>query len=178
MSRIIVATNPACDVETLYLEAWQSKVADLAMKQKDTIIFELNQEKTNKEDLTKLIQEENPQLVILNGHGSYDSIVGFYGGVLIKAMENEEILSKRIIHSMACSAGKILGPSCIKIGALAYIGYKEEFKFVYLRNHNTKEEKFSDDIANLFFEPAFQAVFSLINGYTVKESFDVSQRKG
>ncbi len=177
MGRIIVATNPANDIETLYLDAWHNEVVNLVKEQKDTIIFELNKEKTNKKDLTELIKAKNPQLVILNGHGSYDSIVGFDGGILIKSEENEDILRKRIIHSIACSAGKVLGPCCIKIGALAYIGYKEEFKITYLKNKNTREEKFADGIARLFFEPAFEAVFSLIKGNTAQEAFNISQIK-
>jgi hypothetical protein len=177
MSRIIVATNPANDAVTQYLDAWQTEVVNLAKNQKDTIIFELNKEKTNKKDLIELIKEKNPQLVILNGHGSYDSVFGFDGSVLIKADENNDILIRRIVHSLTCSSGKVLGSSCIKIGTLAYIGYKEEFKIAYLNNRNTKEEKFNDEIAGLFLEPAFEAIFSLIRGCSALEAFHDSQKK-
>lgn len=177
MSRIIIATNPANDKVTQYLGAWQGEVVSLTKRQKDTFIFELNREKTNKKDLINLIEEKNPQLVIFNGHGSYDSVFGFDGGFLIKAEENENVLMKRIVHSLTCSSGKVLGPSCIKIGALSYIGYKEEFKIVYLMNQNTKKEKLEDKIAGLFLGPAFEAIFSLIKGYSAQKAFANSQKK-
>lgn len=177
MSRIILATNPANDVMTDYIDAWHNEVVKLAKKQSDTIIFELNREQSNKEELLQLIEEKNPQLVILNGHGSYNSVFGFDGSILIKSNEDEKILTKRIIHSLACSAGKVLGPSCIKIGALAYIGYKEDFKIAYLGNNTTRRDKFNDPLATLFLEPAFEAAFSLIKGSTAKEAFNNSQNK-
>jgi len=177
MSRIIIATNPANDIVTQYLDAWQNEVVNLAKRQKDTFIFELNREETNKESLAELIKEKSPQLVIFNGHGSYDSVFGFDGGFLIKADENESVLIKTIVHSLTCSSGKILGPSCIKIGALSYIGYKEEFKIVYQNDKNTKIEMFEDEVARLFLGPAFEAIFSLIKGCSAQEAFANSQKK-
>jgi hypothetical protein len=176
MSRIIVATNPSCDMATEYLDVWHTKAVNLAKEQADTYIFELNKEKTNKQELTELIIQKNPQLVILNGHGSYNSIVGFDGSFLVKSEENEDILAKRIVHSVACSAGKELGPCCIRIGSLAYIGYKENFRMLHKLNQNTKEEKNNDEIAELFLGAAFEAVFSLIKGLSVKDAFDNSQK--
>jgi len=83
MTRIVVATNPADDLATEYLDAWHKRVVDFAKNQPNTEIFELNKEKANKEDLTKLIEEKKSQLIIFNGHGSHDSIFGFNQGVLV-----------------------------------------------------------------------------------------------
>lgn len=177
MNRIIVATNPANDEVTQYLDAWHDQVVDLSKKQKNTFIFELNKEETNRKELTDLIKDKNPQLVLFNGHGSYDSVFGFDGSALIKFNDNEDMLIKKIIHSLTCSSGKILGPSCIKTGALSYLGYKEEFKIVYLRNQTTKEEKYNDVYAKFFLEPAFEPIFLLIKGHSTQEAFNGSKKK-
>lgn len=176
MSRIIVVTNPAHDVVTQYLDAWQEEIIGLAKKQKDTLIFELNGASTTKKDLTNLIEQKNPQFVIFNGHGSCDSIFGFQGCCLIKAEDNDNILAKKIVHSLTCSSAKILGPQCIKIGTLSYIGYDDDFEMYHL-NKGTKKERRGDGIANLFLEPAFEAILSLVKGCPTEIAFNNSQNK-
>ncbi len=175
MTRIVIATNPADDNVTKYLDAWHKKTIDIAKEQKDTEIFELSKEKANKESLTRLIEEKNPDLVLFNGHGSCDSIFGFNQDVLIKCGENELLLEKRIVHALTCDSGKELGSQCIKIGTLAYIGYKEQFKIAFI--NNPEKEKLKDEIVNLFLKPAFEAVFSLLQGNSAKEAFDKSQKE-
>ena len=174
MIRIIIATNPADDQVTEYLDAWHKKVVNFAKKQANTQIFELNKKEANRISLTELIERKNPHLVIFNGHGSYDSIFGFDQGILIKCDENEILLKNKIVHALACDSGKKLGPQSIKVGALAYLGYKEQFKFAFINNSN--EEKSQDKIANLFLEPAFKVVFSLLQGFSAKKAFDESQK--
>ncbi len=174
MTRIVIATNPADDQVTEYLDAWHKKVVNFAKKQTNTQIFELNKKAANRIFLTELIERKNPHLVIFNGHGSYDSIFGFDQGILIKCGENELLLKDKIVHALACDSGKKLGPRSVKIGALAYLGYKEQFKFAFINNPN--KEKSQDKIANLFLEPAFKVVFSLLQGFSAKEAFNESQK--
>ena len=68
MSRIIIVTNPANDSVTEYLDAWQSEVVDLAKRQKDTFIFELNRKEVNKDTLFELIREKNPLNIAIAPH--------------------------------------------------------------------------------------------------------------
>ena len=77
MSRIVVATNPADDDVTKYLDVWQEQVIKAIRNEGDTQLFELTGEETNKDNLTKLIEKENPQFIIFNGHGNDETIFGF-----------------------------------------------------------------------------------------------------
>lgn len=171
MFRVIVATNPADDPATKMLSFWHKQVVTLAKEQKDIKVFELTREKTNKQNLTELIEKNNPHLVILNGHGSNDSVFGFSQNILIRCGENEILLKEKIIHALSCNSGKELGPQCVKVGAKAFIGYKEEFKMMYLKEND------NDEFAKLFLGPAFEVVFSLIRGFSVQKAFNNSQRK-
>lgn len=175
MSRIIIVTNPDFDTPTQYLGSWCEKIIDFAKKQKDTLIFELSDKAVNKKGLAKLIKERDPQLVILNGHDGPDFIYGFKFNILIKCGDNEHLLKNRITHSIACDSAKVLGPKSIDIGGQAYIGYKEEFKLVHL-NRVTRSEQLSDPVANFFFEPAFEVIMALIEGESVRDAYNRSQK--
>ncbi len=171
MSRIILITNPANDNDqpTKYLDSWSELVTEAVKKQKDTVIFELKKEQANKKELTQLIQKEKPQLIIFNGHGDDRSITGFDHKVLIRCDDNEHLLKEKIIHSMSCDSGKELGPKCIKLGTLSYIGYSEEFKLTHL-NRQTNQERLDDEVAGFFLRPAFEAILALIEGATTGEA--------
>ena len=175
MSRIILVTNPADDSPTKYLDSWLYKIVNLAKKQKDTFIFELRKNQANKKQLIQLIKNKKPQFVIFNGHGSNDSITGFGQKILIKCNENEYLLKGKIVHSLSCNSAKKLGPRCIKIGTLTYIGYEEEFKLVHL-NKSSNKERLKDEVANFFLRPAYEAVIALIEGATAKNAYERSQK--
>lgn len=177
MSRILLVTNPSDDKPTEYLDAWSEQFINLAVGQKNTVVFELRRNQANRGKLTQLIENEKPRLVVFNGHGSDDSIAGFGQEILIRCDENEHLLRGKIVHTLACHSGKTLGPKCIQIGTLAYVGYKEAFKFVHL-NKISKKEQFRDEMARFFLQPAYEAVIALIEGATVGEAYDRSQKTG
>jgi len=174
MSRIILITNPDDDPPTKYLSAWSKLIVEAVKKQKDTLIFELKNSQANKEELTQVIQKEKPQLIVFNGHGSGSAIGGFGRRVLIRCDDNESLLKEKIVHSLSCDSGKELGPKCIEIGTLSYIGYSEEFKLASLER-GTKQEMLDDPVAAFFLKPAFEAILALIKGDTTGEAYKKSQ---
>ena len=175
MARIILVTNPSDDTILEYLDVWSSLIVEAAKNQKDTLIFELKKEKANKQLLSKLIQKEKPQLIVFNGHGNDTSIAGFNKEILIKCNDNESLLKESIVHSMSCDSGKSLGPACIKMGALSYIGYRKEFKLAYL-DRKTEQQILNDPIAKFFLDPAFEVITALINGDTTENAYRKSQK--
>jgi len=177
MARIVVASNAAHDLPTEYLDTWTEKIVAKAKQFPGVEVFELKREKANKKELEELIKNKEPRLVILHGHGSHDSVLGYEREVLIKCDENAELLSGRIVHALACDSGKTLAPHCLKIGTLAYIGYKEEYKLATLGKTNSKEQ-LSDIIAAMFLDPAFEIIMALIEGASVDVAFARSQTLG
>lgn len=176
MARVLVITNPSDDIATEYLDAWSEKIRDLAMKKKETTIFELRKGDATRKKLVALINKEKPRFIILNGHGDDNLVFGYGHDILIKCDDNEHILKEKIVHSLSCSSGKVLGPKCIEIGTLAYIGYKENFKLAHL-NNKTKNEQLSDEVAALFLDPAFEAILALIEGESAESAYAISQTK-
>ena len=101
-------------------------------------------------------------MIIFNAHGNEDSIFGFESNILIQCSENEGILAGKIVHALACEAGKNVAPACIKIGTRAFIGYAEKFRVAYDRRAKTQEDMKRDAYAELIMEPAFEVVSALI----------------
>lgn len=176
MPKIIVATNPADEVVVEYLDSWFTKVRDIIAQQDDISFIELRKDQASKDELTRIINEQNPDFVVLNGHGSEQSVHGFNQQVLVQCDDNESLLKNRIVHALSCSSGKILGPKCVAIGTKAYIGYEQNFKLVHF-GKRTKREQLNDEIASLFLEPAFEVVIALIEGNNVEQAFERSQEK-
>lgn len=129
---------------------------------------DLAEKKANRKELESYIKKLEPEVVILNGHGSEDSIFGQDGEVLIKAGENEYILKNSTVFSLSCSSAKILGVASIKKGTKAYIGYKNDFIFAYTEGYSTRAEL--DPLAKLFLEPTNKIAMLLISGGSPKNA--------
>ena len=174
MTRIILVSNASHDAPTEYLDSWFTKIIDLVKNQKDTKLFELKKERANRKELTELIEKENPQFIIFNGHGNDELITGFNQDILIRCNDNECILKDKIVHSMACESAKKLGQKCITIGTKSFIGYKEKFNLVHL-NKMTESEQLNDQVAGFFLEPAYEAVLALVEGASAGDAYIRSQ---
>jgi hypothetical protein len=175
MPRILLATSPADDTATQYLDVWTQKVIALARKQPDTEIFELCGSQANREEFTRLVQEHKPQLIILNGHGSKNLITGFNKEILVACDDNETLLKDTITHALSCDTGQELGPRAITIGTRSFIGYTELFQFYHL-NRQTKEEQRQDAVAGFFLDPAYEVIIALIEGNDAQTAYERSQK--
>ena len=115
-----------------------------------------------------VIKKIKPNLIVLNGHGSSDMILGQNDEILVKVGENEYILNNALVYALSCGSAKTLGPASVSAGAKAYIGYTEDFIFFVTDNYSTRPEQ--DPTAKLFLEPTNIIVNALINGNTAENS--------
>ena len=100
----------------------------------------------------------------------------WYRGIrtrLVKCHENEELLKNKIVYSFSCKSAKELGPCSIKAGAQAFIGYEENFMFIYDPLNVTKPLEDAD--AKLFLDPSNELMISLLKHNSVSESYKRSQ---
>jgi len=174
MSRILLVSNAHHDSQTEYLTCWFGKVVEIAKKQKDIKLIALKKEEANRENLIEIIEKENPQLIIFNGHGGDNWIGGFKREILIKCGDNESVLSGKIVHSMACRCANILGKKCIELGTKCFIGYREDFELWSLGKRD-QNEQLKDGMASLFLDPAYEAILALVEGNTAGEAYKRSR---
>ena len=161
MPQAIVITRPFYDETTSYLHRWNSDVVKQA-KDKSIRVADLKGKRANKKELESVVKKLEPEVIILNGHGTSDTIFGQDNKILIKTGENEYVLKNSNVFSLSCSSAKILGPASIKAGAKSYIGYKEDFIFAYTEDYSTRAEQ--DPLAKLFLEPTTKLATALVNG--------------
>lgn len=165
-------TRPEHDDTTHYLSNWLSPCIEFATK-KGIKIKDLRGEKATKINATKYLNKQNPELVLLNGHGSNESVCGHNNEEIITAGKNDQLLKGAIIHAWSCKSAHTLGPKSIKAGAKTYLGYKDDFVFMYDQNSITHPT--NDKTAKLFLEPTQELINSLIKGNPAKEALTRAQ---
>ena len=173
MSRILLITRPKHDVTTHYLFNWAKAIIDLAIK-KRVEVLDLKLGRANKKEFTSIIPRGQLCFVFLNGHGDVDCVCGYNDEILIKVGENERLLESKIVYALSCRSGRELGPKSIKAGAKAYIGYNDDFIFVFEADKVTKP--LQDFTAKLFLYPSNYIARCLLKGHTVEDSCRRSQK--
>lgn len=168
----ILITRPNHDLITTYLYYWSQPIIETAIN-KNIQIFDLSGKKANRNLLTSYIKKHNPIFIHFNGHGNDCLIAGYDNEILIEINKNDKLLAQKIIYALSCNSAKVLGYSCVKNGALAFIGYKRKYILAYDVKSYTRPLK--DKLAKLFLEPSNLITISILKGNTVGNAFRKSQ---
>ncbi len=105
--------------------------------------------------------QDGVQYITGVGHGFEDTYTGDYGEPIFQVghYEAEEVRGK-IVHLLACQAGRKLGPDFVKQGCLAFFGYDMDFTFPM--NHNRA----------MFFECDSEIDKGFAEGLTAREVYE------
>lgn len=159
------------DGATRYVYAWCEELIQLAKKNWST--YELSKHKANRKNVESYLKKQNPSLVIFNGHGNADTILGHNGEDLISlGNQNEHLLSGKNVFIRACTAGRLLGKSIKAKGAIGFIGYRIPFSFWL--DPTKLSRPLEDSNAEPFRECSNQVGIALLKGHTVREAHDSS----
>lgn len=169
----MLTTRPNSDRTTRYIAEWAQQVIDLA-KQKGHNVLDLAGQRANRKEFESMVRKNKPSFLFLNGHGNADVVTGQNEEPLVQVNDNEEILKGSVTYALSCSAGKTLGPHAVKNGATAFIGYRDEFIFLFNEAQRTRPGQ--DALAVFFAEPSNQVAISLLKGHTAKEAHEKSKR--
>lgn len=168
----ILVTRPESDTAVFYLSKWCEKVI-IESKNKGCEVIDLNKANASKAKLESVIYKKKPNLIILNGHGGENLVSGHNNEILVMADDNESLLKSTITYAISCKSAKKLGPKAVEKGALSYLGYVDDFIFVYNKNRTATPLK--DDLAGQFIEPSNELIRALIKGNTSLEAYNRSQ---
>lgn len=170
MSKVLL-TRPNHDPTTTYLYFWSEAIIKQA-KASNHQVIDLKGKRVTKFWFTCRVRCQKPQLVIINGHGDVDLTTGYDNQILVQVGVNESLLKNTIVYARSCSCAKKLGPACVAKGTKAFIGYDDEFVFMY--DENSEDEPKDDKTAALFLEPSNQTVISLLKGYSTQDANKVA----
>lgn len=164
MNRSLLLTRPNYDDTTYYLSAWAKKIIQLA-EGKGLEVLDLEGDRANSREVASVIKKKNPECIMFNGHGGDDHITGHKQEIILQLGKNEALLRGRLIYSVACKSAKLLGKQSL---SAAFIGYEEDFIFVYEPNRMSKPS--NDATAGLFFEPSNEVMVSLLKENSPEEA--------
>ncbi len=157
----LLITRPEHDSATHCLSKWSEKIIETASKKKIKVI-DLHREKANRDRVAGTLKKGIAKLVVLNGHGSDTSVHGHDDEIILKE-DDGDVVKDKIIFARACKSAKRLGENCIAQGALAYLGYKEDF--IVIADASTTKP-LQNKTAELFLEPSNYIPISLLKGHT------------
>jgi len=146
-----------------------NKAEELGMK-----AIDLQRENYNRKKLKTAILENDPFFIFGNGHGDSNLLRGYEDKAVLEACENDELLSGRIVYSLACMTGKVLGQSAINKGCSSYIGYGMDFTFI--ARDPLVDDPLNDDFARGFMEASNQIPLTILDGGTSGQAYQNSQR--
>lgn len=136
-------------------------------------VIDLNAEQAIAETFFPHLNYYDPLFVFGFGHGNETSYTGQNLDEILHACQNDETLAGRVVYLLSCHTATILGQSMVNKGVLTYIGYDEDFQFVWFANHNYINPLI-DSFARGFFESALEIPRSLINGSTTGQAYNNS----
>jgi hypothetical protein len=172
MSNTALATTPRSDPTTRYISAWAEKTIE-DLKSKNLQFILLAKERATAPIFESMLKKHSPSLVFLNGHGGPNLVSGHNNEILIEVGKNEIVLKGTVTYALSCSSAQVLGPAAIKVGAMAYIGYNEDFIFFISPEKVSRPRE--DKTADMFLTPANHVVVSLAKGHTAGEATDAAK---
>jgi hypothetical protein len=170
----LLVTRPDHDTITYCISEWFNKIIKLC-DSKGIKYFDLSHTKANKKQVGKVLEKQNPNLVIFNGHGTPDSVMGFKNEVIIKDKKSINWLKEKVVYAIACDSSQKLGEACVKNGTIAYIGYK--LPFMILSNPNKSFKPLNDELVKPVMEASNEVVITLLKNNTIEEAYSRSQIK-
>lgn len=149
---------------------WASRIIEEAEKLEYDII-DLREENYVEEKVKSLIESKSPGIIFLNGHGNEYCTKGHGCMPVIIANKNDILLKDKIVYVLSCKTAKYLGPAACDKGCEAYIGYLEDFAFVYL-----DDNPLNDHIAKIYMEASNEIPLTILNGGSPKQAYENSQK--
>lgn len=125
------------------------------------------------ETLKEVLNIERVNVAIMGGHGSPTVLTGFQQQVVLKACENDEVMSGLISHFLSCSTGAELGPSMVDKKMIWYIGYATDFQFMVNTNFTVDKDPYAEP----FKDVTVTIIAKILEGAKLRDVWDAGIAK-
>lgn len=175
MQNGLIITCPEHDDGTAYLTFFSKYVIEKARNESLKIKKVWKKNDLNMRGFSEILKKLKYRLIVLNGHGSPDSILGYKQNVIVKLGKNDSLLKERLVYARSCNAGIKLGRECMENSENGcFIGYNLPFIFYMDSRWSTKPH--NDKISRLFLEPSNLVPISIIKGHSAIDSHKNSKK--
>jgi len=129
-------------------------------------VDDLYRDDATRENIVKSLDEKDPILFFMVGHGREDLTTCQNLEKLFWVCDCRE-LRGRVVYTLSCLCGAELGPDIIGKGGWCYIGYSKVFGWI--------QEKYGDPLADRyargFYEAVLEILYSLADGLSTGEAY-------
>jgi len=160
------------DLAMLYASHWTGLGVEEAKKRGYSLI-DLYGEDATKEKIFSTIEAQHPEVAIMAGHGNPTTYTAQEEEIVLKACENDEVMSGTISHFLSCSVGQTLLPSIIEKKGICTIGYMVDFEFIVDTNYPVE----SDPYAEPFRDVTLTIITKILDGAKLKDVWDAGIAK-
>lgn len=111
-------------------------------------------------------------IIIGSGHGDASSFTGQNENVILEVGRYNPVeVRGKVIKLQSCLTGAALGPDLIQNGAVAFLGYKDDY--LWVMDADYAATPWADKLASVCLMPAVDGLNALLDGKTAQEAFDV-----
>jgi len=174
----VLISSPNVDEATKYGSHHLRKLAGWLAAQNIQTVYMRN---AILSQLEQNLEEFDPALVIMGGHGGSKGVLGINDHVILGTptfdpelnikifYSNTEWMKDRIVYLFTCFSGRVLAQKLIDAGAKAVVAYKSAFIF----NTVSSLEPSEDFVAEPYFNAALQLPIQLALDHTLHESVEM-----
>jgi len=112
-------------------------------------IIDLYGDDATKEKIFETIQTHHPQRAVMCGHGNCSTYTAQREEVVLKACENDEVMSGTLSHFVSCSVGVELLPSIVQKGGVGTVGYMVDFEFIVNTDYSVEQDPYAEPFKDL-----------------------------
>ena len=173
----MLSLTPSYELVTRYAAAWNSQVLNAASGA-GMPYTDLSGSSATPTNFFSAIEEQDPVLINIVGHGDYNLILSQNNELLLQGGINTNVFAERVIYDLSCRSGRDLGRIAFDEGAVSFLGYTEYFWIAYSHGDHpdgAMSDPLLDEVSRGFFESHNAAPISYINGSTVVDSYYYSQ---
>ena len=173
----MLSLTPSYEFVTRYAAAWNSQVLNAASNV-GMPYTDLSGSSATTTNFFSAIEEQDPILINIVGHGDYNLILSQNNELLLQGGINTNVLAERVVYNLSCRSGRDLGRIAFDEGAVSFLGYTEYFWIAYSYGTHADggmSDPILDEVSRGFFESHNAAPISYINGSTTIASYYHSQ---
>jgi len=164
--------RPNEDLVLSYASYWAGLTIDYALTRGYDVV-DLYGADATKENLEKVIINDNPKILVLVGHGLPSTFTGYKEQPILEACVNDGVIQNTVSHFLSCYVGMELLPSAIGKGAIWTLGYQTDFQFLVDTRYSISEDPLAEPSKHV----TVAIIKRILDGGTLKEVWDAGIAK-
>lgn len=164
------------ELATEYLSTWFKMGIDVAESMGYRVV-DLPGDAFTLNNLLDALENYSFSAIFLGGHGNDTTLTGQNYAEILKACQNDQVMSGNMTYFCSCFTGAELGPSMISKNTQAYVGYTRDFRFMVNTDLSPMEDSLTS-LAQPFQEILLEIIIRILRGEGLAPIYNGGIAKG